>query len=313
MSLSTEDRIEQLSLGISAVRIRLSKINPCHTKSGPEGGQFCETGGGGGAAKPAKPVETTPKSKPEPRPKKPAGGEETLRTATVKSESNLGGGASVVKLITLEGGGKAVFKPASGESKTATRKDITPGKTTEREAAAWEVAKIVGMSDMVAPAVIRNVGGERGIVSGWQDGKIAKVVGKDKAFDGEEGRARAALFDYVIGNSDRHAGNWLVRPNGNLALIDHGLSFPDKGTPGKGSAAGNTFILNNLRMDTMVASFSGGGKIPPAIAKSYLDNRVKISAALKASGLPPSAIKLADQRIAVLSTIKTWWDLKVPG
>ena len=60
MSLSTEDRIEQLSLGISAVRIRLSKINPCHTASGPSGGQFCETGGGGGGAGASATVEAKP-------------------------------------------------------------------------------------------------------------------------------------------------------------------------------------------------------------------------------------------------------------
>lgn len=40
MELSTEERIERLSLGISAVRIRLSKFNPNHVPSGPKGGQF---------------------------------------------------------------------------------------------------------------------------------------------------------------------------------------------------------------------------------------------------------------------------------
>jgi len=41
----------------------------------------------------------------------------------------------------------------------------------------------------------------------------------------EEVRA-AGLFDAVIGNTDRHAGNYLYGDDGKLWLIDHGLSFP---------------------------------------------------------------------------------------
>ncbi len=33
------------------------------------------------------------------------------------------------------------------------------------------------------------------------------------------------LFDSVIGNPDRHAGNWVVTPQGHLASIDHNLAF----------------------------------------------------------------------------------------
>lgn len=48
--MTTEERIEKLSLGISSVKIRLSKVNTCHVPSGPAGGQFCEGGGSGGGA-----------------------------------------------------------------------------------------------------------------------------------------------------------------------------------------------------------------------------------------------------------------------
>ena len=47
MGLSTEERVEQLSLGISDVRIRLSKFNRNHVPSGPKGGQFASGSGGG--------------------------------------------------------------------------------------------------------------------------------------------------------------------------------------------------------------------------------------------------------------------------
>jgi len=67
--MTTEERIEKLSLGISTVRVILSKFNQCHVKSGPQGGQFCETkgGGSGGGAKPSETVKPT--SKPPEAPK----------------------------------------------------------------------------------------------------------------------------------------------------------------------------------------------------------------------------------------------------
>ena len=40
--MTVEQRIEDL-----AKRITVTKVNPCHVKSGPQGGQFCETKGGG--------------------------------------------------------------------------------------------------------------------------------------------------------------------------------------------------------------------------------------------------------------------------
>lgn len=41
--MELEQRIKDL-----AKRIAVAKVNPCHVKSGPQGGQFCETGGGSG-------------------------------------------------------------------------------------------------------------------------------------------------------------------------------------------------------------------------------------------------------------------------
>jgi len=37
-----------LDARIALAKLRFRKINPCHVPSGPKGGQFCETGGGGG-------------------------------------------------------------------------------------------------------------------------------------------------------------------------------------------------------------------------------------------------------------------------
>lgn len=56
-------------------------------------------------------------------------------------------------------------------------------------------------------------------------------LGIDDQFD------NAAFFDSLIGNSDRHDGNWLLGEDGNLHLIDHGLAFPDSTFPDYGNYA----------------------------------------------------------------------------
>lgn len=33
------------------------------------------------------------------------------------------------------------------------------------------------------------------------------------------------MFDYIIGNTDRHGGNWFVKPSGKVWAIDNALSF----------------------------------------------------------------------------------------
>lgn len=41
----------------------------------------------------------------------------------------------------------------------------------------------------------------------------------------KEELARLAVFDYIINNSDRHDGNFMVYPDNTLAAIDHGYSL----------------------------------------------------------------------------------------
>ena len=164
---------------------------------------------------------------------------------------------AVVQKYTMANGKKAVFKPHDGEGNTARHREgsISPGFQTEREVGAWEVAKVVGMDDMVAPTrdmtlkdvpqVTRQadpkdptfgektIGGPgtrtRGAVMEWQPGEQASKIRGAAKFDGDDNAGRAAAFDYVIGNTDRHGGNWNVDKDEKMHLIDHGLAFPDKG------------------------------------------------------------------------------------
>jgi hypothetical protein len=43
---------------------------------------------------------------------------------------------------------------------------------------------------------------------------------------------KLAMFDFIIGNTDRHSGNWMVDEQHKLRAIDHGLSFPEQNNLG---------------------------------------------------------------------------------
>jgi Phosphatidylinositol 3- and 4-kinase len=250
--------------------------------------------------------------------------ESKLRTSSVKSQEELGGDpdthSATTVLMTLEDGTRAVFKPDQDPDDELMkyggrlRYNITPGMNTEREAAAWEVAKLVGMDDLVAPAVIRDVDGARGVMLAYQDGNVAKEISRDDRYDGQKDLARAAVFDYIIGNEDRNGGNWIVDDIHDqfgkyksddqikLHLIDHGLAFPDDGKFGDAPEKYN--FINRAAEEHI--PYSG-----TQFASRYASEWPKISKALSSLGLPQSSIDGVNQRITAVAEAKDWTDL--PG
>jgi hypothetical protein len=249
------------------------------------------TAGGGGAAVA---TATTPARQAE----------RYLRSAEMKAAHVLGGGVCQTFVFELEGGKKAVFKPQNGEPTEPLRRNISPGFSTEREVAAWEVAKIVGMDDLVAPAVERTMGEWHGALVDFQEGEVAFKIDSERKFDGERNLARAAIFDYIIGNEDRHAGNWMVGKDGGLRLIDHNLAFPDKGAYG---VSGNHALFNRILIKAEWKKITDPkAKTPVDAATPFLKNKDAILKALKASRLPDAAIAGVAERIDSLKGVKSW-------
>ena len=153
-----------------------------------------------------------------------------LSGGTIEDVGNLGGGANATELLTLKDADgnemTAVFKPQDGEYE-GLRRDI-PGDYYLREAAASEVAEIVGMDDIVPPVVIREIDGRIGSVHEYRNDTLEPAKYRDWALNEVETgeKQRVAAFDYLIGNEDRHGGNWLIEKDGSrIVLIDHGLAF----------------------------------------------------------------------------------------
>jgi len=104
------------------------------------------------------------------------------------------------------------------------------------EIAAYELDKLLGMH-MVPPAVERTIEGETGAAVMWIEGprSVKQSGGVVPSGDiwGKSVR-RMIMFDDLICNRDRNAGNILIGAPGELILIDHSRAFiPDKGLPRK--------------------------------------------------------------------------------
>ena len=247
--------------------------------------------------------------------------EKRMRETPQKSAKKLGGGVSESYVVVLDDGTKGNFKPSSGELQgrgpgEPLRDGIVVGQQAERELGAWEVAKLVGMDDMVAPVSVRECdvpgggwdplgepylpGVKRGSFAKWQDGAVANDLAGNRAemYDGDDGAQRSALFDYIIGNQDRHGANWVIAADKSIKLIDHGLSFGEERRD-NGASMFIKRITRSLRMSRMS---------PAKFVENYTKNKSQILAKLKEIGLPSAAIRRVGNRIDRASVATKWSD-----
>ncbi|MDP3889836.1 hypothetical protein [Nocardioides sp.] len=147
-------------------------------------------------------------------------------TESGDSSSAPEGGTNTTRRIELYNGVVGYFKPFGGENKELEEGfGQDSAQQSLHEAAAWRLASQMGppWSEIVPPVVIREVKGE---VGSFQLERPGKVMNWNPWETGEW--REAAFFDCLIGQQDRHPGNYLVAGD-RISLIDHGYSFA---TPG---------------------------------------------------------------------------------
>src|SRR5215831_20279399 len=150
--------------------------------------------------------------------------ERHLKEATVTTIEEIGVGVTRPRRAHLE--------PAEPFESLAW-KVLPPGRRSgywesyKSEIAAYELDKLLEMH-MVPPAVERAIRGEVGAAIMWLDGtKSVKDLGGQVPNGPQWGKPirRMQLFDNLICNKDRNAGNILIGGDGELILIDHSRAF----------------------------------------------------------------------------------------
>jgi hypothetical protein len=124
------------------------------------------------------------------------------------------------------------FFDAGGPAASAAWKVLPPGRPNgywesyKSEIAAYELDKLLGLG-MVPPTVEKRWKGDRGAAILWLEGvrswKSVEAQAKPEKWNGEA--VRMKMFDNLIANIDRNAGNLLVDADWNLYLIDHSRAF----------------------------------------------------------------------------------------
>ena len=126
---------------------------------------------------------------------------------------------------------RGYFAPG-GLVESAAWKILPPGRPAgywesyKSEIAAYELDKMLGM-DMVPPAVEKRVQGELGAAILWVKPVRAwkEVENLPKPDKWNRQAVRMKMFDNLICNADRNAGNLIVDDDWNLYLIDHSRAF----------------------------------------------------------------------------------------
>lgn len=222
--------------------------------------------------------------------------EHDLQFMPIVEHSKLGNTASSPKKVVLADGTHGVFKDDRNEPCGA--RHIGCGQQGAREAGAWEIAKIVGMTDMLTPTVKRDSyqNGRTGVISKWLDNTHPPFRGM-KDVDNKS-VARAAVFDYVIGNTDRHNGNWLLTSDNNVKLIDHGLSFP----PDNNRLALGRQMFEDGHSKFFQEATARGLKVSEGNVDVYKKNKEEIQGRLVVAGLPAKDIAATMVRIDTISS-----------
>ena len=151
--------------------------------------------------------------------------EEFLRTAPIERVTNIPVGVTKPQ--------RAFFAPG-GLAASAAVKHLPMGQRAgfweayKSEIAAYELDRLLGL-DMVPPTVERRVGSDLASVQLWVEGcRVLKDVDQKQCTKPVEWAiqvCRQRVFDNLVSNIDRNAGNMLVDGEWNIVLIDHSRAF----------------------------------------------------------------------------------------
>ena len=161
---------------------------------------------------------------------------EFLRTADVVSVEDIPIGTTNPQMVTLEKDGVRVNAAFRDVDVTHERVGLSDGSFRMNlrdysmfECAAYEVAQLLGL-DNVPPTVERRIRRQLGSLQLWLENVMMEQDRVERRLQGPgikwlRQMQTMYIFDDLIGNDDRNAGNILIDPDWKLWLIDHTRAF----------------------------------------------------------------------------------------
>lgn len=163
--------------------------------------------------------------------------EDYLSDARVIDSKSLNEGVTGAQKVLLEKAGiqiHGVFRDIDQNKQRAEMEDgtfiVNFRDDAIFECAAYEISKLLGLR-IIPPTVQRKIGRNRGSLQFWIEDCVMEKERIEKQGQPPVPREwllqnhTMYLFDSLIDNFDRHAGNILVTPDWKMILIDHTRSF----------------------------------------------------------------------------------------
>jgi hypothetical protein len=220
-----------------------------------------------------------------------------IRSARYSSSVTLGGGVN--ESVVLTNGKRVVFKPADGESPMRLRFGIDPGTQFKREKAASIVDEILGIG-LVPPTENIIWQGREGSAQLYQEGfetayhrlREGRIKKDDFTMLTTRQQQDWQLLDELLGHSDRHSGNWMLRDCADggvdIALIDNGLCLDDTGfTYLRAKPASRQRIdeLNRSRLERLLATKNDWWpKLSPLVDETAINHMIARARSLLSKG-----------------------------
>ena len=164
--------------------------------------------------------------------------EEFLRLGKMGALRGIPKGITLPKKATLEYDGQK--HEAAIQTVNVSKTRFEGQRTTElnfRDSykynmAAYELAKLLGIENMIPPSVERKVGGTSAAVTWWVDDTMMTELERTKKSQQPPDLERwnkqmyvVRVFDQLIYNTDRNLGNLVIDKDWNIWMIDHTRAF----------------------------------------------------------------------------------------
>lgn len=160
--------------------------------------------------------------------------ERALLNAEIIDRAPIAGGINETMRVSLGNGTYGYHKSFDGlDDRTARAFGQQTRQQPMHEVAAWRLSSQLGepWQTLVPPVVLRNVDGVLGSLMEERPGFSGAVFPGLGLAGGHpvssEQTDAGAFFDCLVGQQDRHAGNYLITPDDQrrMTLIDHGFCF----------------------------------------------------------------------------------------